>query len=477
LHHNTKIYKKALRIFNFQQPKIRKGSNMKKEEKASNLVKKNRVFNGLTVSNPNSAGIDIGSRHHWVAVAPHLTTNNIRKYSTFTSDLNEICKWLKECKVGTVCMESTGVYWIPLFDLLEKSGFEVFLCNATQAKNLPGRQKTDNLDCAWIQKLHSYGLLTNSFIPDLTIRNFRSFMRHRENLIHDQSRYKLRMQKLLTQMNILLPKVLSNITGQTGMLIIKAIISGNTKPEQLLKFKHYGVKASDNTFLKALQGNYDKSLIKLLHIELKQFESTKALISNLDDEIELVLAEMLTPDSKKISSKTKLSDKEMLIAYTGVDLTEIPGVDVLSARKLICETGTDMSKWKDSAHFASWLRLSPHSKISGGKLQSSSTLNHKPRAAIIFRQCADTLKSNKSYLGDFLRRKKSQKNYGKALTATARKIAIIYYNMLKYKTPYVELGESFYSLSYKTRSIKRLDNYAKSLGYQIVKNDENIAVL
>jgi len=449
---------------------------MKKDERTRKPVKKNRVFNSLTVNNPNSAGIDIGSRNHWVAVAPHLTTNNIRKYSTFTSDLIEICKWLKDCKVETVCMESTGIYWIPLFDLLEKSGFEVYLCNATQAKNLPGRQKTDNLDCAWIQKLHSYGLLTNSFIPNLTIRNFRSFMRHRENLTRDQSRYKLRMQKLLTQMNILLPKVLANITGKTGMLIIKAIISGNTEPEQLLGFKHYGVKASDKTFLKALQGNYDKSLIKLLNFELKQYESTKALISDLDDDIKLVFAEILTSDSKKISAKAKLSEKEMLIAYAGVDLTEIPGFDVLSARKLICETGSDMSKWKDSAHFASWLRLSPHSKISGGKLQSSSTLKHKPRAAIIFRQCADTLKRNKSYLGDFLRRKKSQKNYGKALTATARKIAVIYYNMLKYKTPYVELGESFYSLSYKTRSIKRLDNYAKSLGYQIVKNDENITV-
>jgi len=297
-------------------------------------------------------------------------------------------------------------------------------------------------------------------------------MRYRDNLTRDQSRYVQRMQKLLTQMNILLPKVLSDITGKTGILIIKAIISGNNNPEQLLKYKHYGVKASDETFLKALQGNYDTSLIKLLHFELKQYESSNSLISEVDDEIESTLSEMHISEPDKKSEIKKISERDRLIALTGVDLTEVPGLDILSIRKLISETGLDMSKWKDSSHFSSWLRLSPHSKISGEKKLSSSTLRHKPRAAIIFRMCANTLRRSKSYLGDFLRRKTAQKHYGKAITATARKLSVIYYNMLKNKTPYKDLGENYYNFNYKKRSLKRLSNYARCLGYSIVKADE-----
>jgi transposase len=369
-------------------------------------------------------------------------------------------------------MESTGIYWIPLYDMLEEYGFEVFLCNATQAKNLPGRQKTDYHDCVWIQKLHSYSLLNNSFIPELTIRDFRNLMRYRERLTQDKSRFVLRMQKLLTQMNILLPKVLSDITGKTGMSIIKAIISGNTEPEQLLKLKNNRVKASNKTFLKALQGNYDTSLIKLLNFELKQYETTDSLIFDVDKEIDITLLNMHISNSDGNSEMIKLSERDMLIAYTGVDLTEVPGFDILSIRKLIAETGTDMSKWKDPKHFTSWLRLSPHSKISGGKLYSSKTLKHKPRAAVYFRICANTLQSSKSYLGDFYRRKKAQKTPGIARTATARKLAVIYYNMLKYKISYIELGEDYYASKYKLRSIKQLHNYANFLGYHIVKNEE-----
>ncbi|MCF7912272.1 MAG: IS110 family transposase [Candidatus Cloacimonetes bacterium] len=290
-------------------------------QKTRKPVKKNRVFNGLTVTNPNSAGVDIGSRYHWVAVAPHLMPYNVRKFSTFTVDLHEICKWLKECKVESVCMESTGVYWIPLYDLLEEYGFVVFLCNANQAKNLPGRQKTDYLDCVWMQKLHSYGLLNNSFIPKLAIRDFRNLMRYREKLTQDKSRYVLRMQKLLTQMNVLLHKVLSDITGKTGMSIIKAIIAGNTEPEQLLKLKVYKIKASDETFLKALQGNYDTSLIKLLNFELKQYEASVSLISEVDKEINFTLRNIPIADLNDNTELSKLSEKDLLIAYTGVDLT------------------------------------------------------------------------------------------------------------------------------------------------------------
>ena len=297
-------------------------------------------------------------------------------------------------------------------------------------------------------------------------------MRYRERLQSENSRHVLRMQKVLTQMNVLLPKVLSDITGKTGTDIIKAIISGKTDPEYLMQFKNKQVKASDENFLKALNGNYQDFYIKILSNELIYYEYFKEKIEKIDNEVSYLFTKMIKSANNSYDDSTILTDAEMLIALTGVDLTRVPGLKILSIRKLISETGLDMSKWKDSSHFSSWLRLSPHSKISGEKKLSSSTLRHKPRAAIIFRMCANTLRRSKSYLGDFLRRKTAQKHYGKAITATARKLSVIYYNMLKNKTPYKDLGENYYNFNYKKRSLKRLSNYARCLGYSIVKADE-----
>ncbi|MEA2096603.1 MAG: IS110 family transposase [Candidatus Cloacimonadota bacterium] len=437
-------------------------------------VKGKPNFSCLTVCNPNSAGIDIGSKEHWVAVSPHLAKDNVRHFSAYTCGLRAISKWLKRCHVKTVAMESTGVYWLSLYDILEQDGFEVFLCNARNVKSLPGRQKTDVNDCAWIQKLHSFGLLSSSFIPNLDIRGLRALLRYRDILTQENSRHVLRMQKNLTQMNVLLHKVLSNIMGDSGTKIIKAIIAGNTKPEQLLKLKNKSVKASNASFLKALDGNYDSLQIELLFHELQHYEYTTGIITQIDSKIRLKLIEMLksmSDDSDNSSSDfEKLSEVDIMTFLLGVDLTQIPGISILSLRKLISETGTDMSKWEDASHFTAWLGLAPHNKKSGGKLLKSDTIHHKPKAATIFRMCASTLRRSKSHLGHFLRRKMVQKGYPKALTATARKLAVIYYLMIKNRTPYLELGEDYYIINYRYKAIRNLQKKAKRLGFNIISN-------
>jgi transposase len=468
-----------LRIFLSKDPsKIRKGVIMKNARNPLNSVKQNPFLSGLEILNPNSAGIDIGSREHWVCIAPHLIKNNIRKFSAFSCGLRAISKWLKKYQVDSVVMESTGVYWIPLYDVLDADGFKVELCNARDAKNTPGRQKTDAKDCAWLQKLYTFGLLKPSFIPSLEIRSIRVLMRYRERLIQENSRQILRMQKSLALMNVLLYKVVSEITGETGMNIIKAIIAGNTNPESLIQFKHPKIVASDSNFLKALDGTYRPVHIKTLSLEVEHYEYINRKIEELDQCINEKLVRLAgdNPETSKfiqsefLTKKSKIqSDADLLYNLIGVDLTKVPGLNPLSIRKLISETGIDMSKWKDSRHFTSWLRLAPNNKISGGKILSNHTLQHKPNAARIFRMCASSLRNSNTFLGSFLRRKKAHKGYPKALTATARKIAVIYYTMLKYNVDYVELGVDHYRVDNSTKIIRNLHKAANKFGYILIE--------
>ena len=445
---------------------------MKNPKNSRKTVKKNVHLNGLIVKNPNSAGIDLGSKDHWVAVSPHLAKDRIKRFPTFTCNLHDISNWLNKCNVDSVAMESTGIYWIPLYEILENDGFDVNLCNAQHVKNLPGRQKTDAKDCVWIQKLHSFGLLTASFVPKLDILALRTLMRYRERLKNENSRHVLRMQKILTQMNVLLPNVLSDITGRTGTNIMKAIISGKTDPDYLMQFKNKQVKASDDNFLKALNGNYQDFYIKILSYELMHYEYFVEEIEKIDNEVSYLLTGMIKAANGDYDDSIILTDAEMLIALTGVDLTQVPGFEILSIRKLISETGIDMSKWKDAKHFTSWLRLSPNSRISGGKILSNNKRRKKPKAAIYFLMCAGTLQNSKTFLGGFLRRKKAQTNYTNALTATARKIAEIYYNMLKNKASYVELGGDYYEKQHYEKVTRNLRKSAERLGYTLVKTDK-----
>jgi transposase len=457
--------------------------NRKKSK--SKKTAKRRKNPGLPASlecvNLNAAGIDIGSSEHWVAVGEDRDEQPVRKFEAFTADLYRLADWLKECGIDTVVMESTGVYWIPLFQILEERGFEVKLVNAKHVKNVSGR-KSDILDCQWLQQLHTFGLLSGSFRPEDDICILRSYLRHRDNLVRQCSSAVQHIQKALTQMNILLYKVISDIVGLTGMRIIRAILEGERDGKKLAQMKDYRVKSSANTISKSLQGDYReehlfvlKQSVELYDFYHKQLDELDlkitAQIGSFEPKVDIELKPM--PELKKGRKKPKENSPKVdwrsaIYKMAGVDLTQIPGIDTLTTQILISEIGVDMSLWKSEKHFASWLGLSPNNRISGGKILSSRTRKSVNRAAQALRMAASTLNKSKTALGAFFRRKRAQHGSAKAITATAHKLAKIVYQMLKTGKEFLELGEQYYEQKYKQRVIKSLQKRAKSLGLAVV---------
>ncbi len=426
--------------------------------------------NEISVINHHSAGIDIGSKENWVSVSPTICEDHIRKFGSYTCDLNAIADWLTSCKVTTVAMESTGIYWIPLYEILESRGFKLSLCNAKHVKNAPGRKKTDKFDCDWLRKLHSYGLLTPSFIPEKNIREIKVLTRYRDKLVKENNIHIQHMQKALTLMNFYLHQVISDITGKTGMSIIKAILSGETNPEVLVSYKKKGIKKSNEEIIKALSGSLQfeqlyilKQAVNFYEFFLSKIEETDSQINNLF----LLMSQPIDEDNISIEENDSNDINHNIVQAIGVDLCEIPGLNILSVEKLIGETGFDMSKWKNSKNFTSWLGLSPNHRITGGTVFQNSTNKVQSNAASIFRQCATTLRNSHSYLGAFFRKKMAQIGYQKAITATSRKIAVIYYTMIRYKKSYSELGENFYEELNRKKMEDNFKKLAKKLGYEI----------
>lgn len=379
-------------------------------------------------------------------------------------------------------MESTGVYWIPLYEILEKRGFEVFLVNARHVKNVPGR-KSDVLDCQWIQQLHSYGLLRASFRPDQAICQLRAYMRQRESLIHYAANHVQHMQKALSQMNIQLANVVDDITGVTGMKIIRAMISGERSPEKLAAYRDPRCKQKLDVIAKSLYGNYRDEHMFALQQAVELFDAYRVKIADCDHEIEKVLKQLTSADlqEKKVlapeGKKKKRRNNELyfdaqnyLLQIAGVDLTKINGLDTHSVLKIVSEIGTDISKWPTAKHFGSWLGLAPGTKISGGKKLSSKTKPSANRAAAMLRMVASTLHRSHSALGAFLRRQKARLGAPKAITATAYKIARLIYSMLKNGEDYVDKGEHYYDEQYKQRVLKNVQKKAKALGFLLVPN-------
>ena len=445
--------------------------------------KKNSVLKQI---NLNAAGIDIGSEFHYVAVAPgrDKEDQDVRSFGTFTSDLYALANWLKACNIDSIAMESTGVYWIPLFEILESQGFDVKLVNPRSIKNVPGR-KTDVVDCQWIQQLHSYGLLQGSFRPDDQVCILRSYLRQRSTLVSDASQYIQRMQKSLEQMNIKLNQVIRDITGATGMAIIRAILDGERNPKKLAKLRNSRCKNSAATIAKSLHGNWRKEHLFSLEQSVEAFNFYQKQIAVCDQKIEQHLA--LFDDrsngrpfkkSRRLTGRNKLTfdARTHLYQMTGVDLTSIEGLDTLSALQITSEIGLDMSHWRTEKHFASWLGLSPGSKISGGKVLSSKTKKCANRAAHYLRLAAYSLHRSNSAIGAFYRRKKAQLGPAKAITATAHKLARIIYNMLKYGTAYEKKGQDHYEERYRQRVIQNLKRRAKQFGCQLVIIKEQQAV-
>ena len=429
--------------------------------------------------NLNAAGLDIGAAEIWTCVPEERDEKPVRVFQTFTPDLHALVDWLERCAVETVAMESTGVYWLPVYEILEARGFEVYLVNARHLKNVPGK-KTDVLDCQWIQQLHTYGLLNASFRPEAEMVALRAYIRHRDNLIRYRTGHVQHMQKALQLMNIQLTNVISDITGRTGMQIVRAIVAGQHNPVTLAQYRDGRCRSSQSEIAKALSGHYQPEHLFALKQALELYDFYNQQIQACDAEIEGNYAAikpvfdadlpLTLPAKKKRRSKNEpdFDLHHYLYHLAGVDLTQIDGLDVLTVQQIMTETGVDMSPWPTVKHFASWLTLAPHNDISGGKVLNSRTLKSTNRAAQAFRMAAQSAGRSQSALGAFYRRMRAKHGGPKAITATAHKLARIYYHMLKYKQAYKDPGQDKYEQQYQQRVIKNLKRKAKAFGLELV---------
>lgn len=456
--------------------------NMKHTTKKIKSQETEKSNNSLPVLFPDTAGIDIGSKSHFVAV-PNGNPNPVREFSTFTADLHSMINWLKQCKIKHVVMESTGVYWIPTFELLESNGFDVKLVNARHVKNVSAH-KTDVLDCQWLQQLGTFGLLKGAFRPADTILPLRAYLRQRDMLIKSAATHVQHMQKALTQMNLHLHNVISDITGVTGMAIIRNIVAGITDPKILATFRDERCRNPQAVIEASLVGNYRKEHIFSLKQALQLYDFYTQQIAACDREIEEESKKLETKcDPDKINKLKKSSRKKQkklkkheyafdltseLIRVTGVNLTKIPSIGVNTGLTIISEIGLDMSRWKSAKHFASWLGLCPGNKVSGGKRLSGKSKPCANRVAIALRLAANTLYNSECAFGAYLRRMKMRLGSPKAITALAHKLAKLIYIMLKYGHEYIEKGVEYYEEMYRKRREASLKRKAQDMGYNLV---------
>ena len=430
--------------------------------------------------NPNAAGIDCGAAEHYVAVPADRDPTPVRAFPTVTAELHRLADWLTACGITTVAMESTGGYWIPLYEILEARGFEVVLVNAHHVKNVPGR-KSDVMDCQWVQELHSVGLLRGSFRPPAAIAALRAYLRHRETLVQSAATHVQRMQKALLQMNLQLPTVLSDLRGVTGLRIVRDIVAGRTDPQALAQHRDPRCQASEAEITAALTGHYRPEHVFVLQQNLELFEAYQRQLAACDTAIEAHLHTLVTdapapagalpaPRKRKKprDNEPRFDIRTPLHQLTGVDLTQLDALGPYSALRLLAEVGTDMSRWPTEKHFTSWLTLAPHNKISGGRLLSSKTPPAANRAAGILRMAAMSLGRTETALGAFYRRLAYRVGKAKAITATARKLAILVYRTLKDRLVYRDPGATAYDAQHRERVVRRLRQRAANLGFTLV---------
>jgi transposase len=450
--------------------------NAKQEEKLSNGKVSNRLPKLV-----DAAGIDVGSEEHWVAVPEDRAEHSVRSFRCFTADLQAMAQWLRECKIKTVAMESTGVYWIPIFQILDRAGFEVKLVNARHVKNAPGR-KTDVSDCQWLQRLHTYGLLNGSFRPNDQVCVLRSYWRHRDNLLRYATSHVLHMQKALSEMNIQLHKVITDITGMTGMRIIRAILAGERDPLVLANMKDHRIHSSVHDIVKALEGDYRQEHLFVLKQAVDLYDSYhQQQIEACDRQLEVCLSHFdskidvqsqSVPPAKAKGRKRRRNEPRIdlhthLYRITGIDFTQIGGLDVLSVQTILAEVGLNPDAFPSEKHFASWLGLCPDNRITGGKIKSSKTRKVVNRAANAFRLAAQTMHHSASALGGYYRRMRAKLGAPKAITATAHKLARIFYRLWKTGESYNDPGADYYEQKYKERVLNNMKAKAKQLGYEI----------
>src|SRR2546430_540726 len=453
---------------------------MNRKQRREMLRKMQSEDLSLEVIHPDAAGIDIGNESHYAAVPPSRDSQSVRRFGCTTAELKAMANWLKQCRIRTVAMQSTGVYWICVYDILEQAGLEVYLVNARDTKNLPGR-KSDVQESQWLMKLHTYGLLRNSFRPAQEIRTMRTYWRQRNDLVQSASRHIQRMQKALTQMNLQLANVLSDVSGMTGQAIIKAILAGERNPHKLAEFRDPRVKASEEEIARSLEGNWQPDLLFVLQQEQDGYEFCQKQMAECDRQLEKYLQQREDrshgaplPEEKRKGrlKKTKGNKPQFdlrtgLFHLSGTDLTQIDGIDVMTASSILSEAGWDMSKWPDEDHFVSWLRLCPDNRISGEKIIGKGRLPTNNRANVALKMAASTLRQSDTYLGAQFRRLRTRLGAPIAIKAMAAKLARLVYRMLRYGIKYVDKGATFYQVEHRQRQIKHLKWKAASLGYKV----------
>lgn len=437
-------------------------------------------WKALHIVHPDAAGIDIGGSEHWVAIAPDRDEQPVRRFDCFTADLQQMADWLIAHGVHSVAMQSTGVYWIAVFEILQQRGLEVFLVNARHTKNLPGR-KSDIAECQWLLKLHTFGLLNNSFQPSDEIRIARTLWRHRGGLVAQASSAIQRMQKALIEMNIQLSNVLSDLSGVSGMAIVQAILDGQRDPKALADLADPQVKASKQVIAKSLEGNWRPELVFVLRQEVEMYRACHDKIAACDRELQRHLQGMAPkvdlqagplgprPRGKRARGNAPRFDlRTELYRITGVDWTQVDGIDVPVAQSVIAEVGVDLNAFPSEKHFANWLGLCPTNETSGGKVLNRRTPKVVNRAKVAFRQAASTLIRSQSYLGAQYRRLRTRLGAPKAITAMARKLACLFYRLLKDGQQYVDKGVQYYERRHREQQIRLLLKRAKRLGIQVV---------
>jgi len=453
-------------------------SKTSKSKKQNKKISIDAVWEPVNV---HAAGVDIGSREHWAAVPREASDRPVRKFGTFTADLEAMTAWFKECGVTSVAMEATGIYWLPLFQILEQSGLHVILVNARQTKNVAGR-KSDVQDCQWIQRLHTYGLLQGSFRPEDPYCVLRTYLRYRDELVSARSTQCQHMQKALLQMNLQLPQVLSDVTGVSGMAIIGAILEGQRDPAKLAAMVDRRVRASQTTIQQALQGDYRAEHLFVLRQAYELYNTYEAKIAACDEQIVRETATLpakldpaLKPPPARKAGRSCCQDKMAgvdmrpeLYAKWGVDLTGIEGIGVQTSLVLLTEIGPNVSRFHSEKHFCSWLGLSPDNRISGGKVLSSRTRRVVNRAADALRLAAHSLDHSQSALGAFARRMKARLGAAEGITATAHKLARIIYRLVKHGEAYVRQGLDDYEKKFQERKLSALQKTAKAFGFELV---------
>jgi len=436
--------------------------------------KRTRFQAEMPVIHPHAAGIDIGATEVYVAVPPDRDPRPVRCFQTFTQDLYALADWLQACGIDTVAMESTGVYWVPLFQILEDRGIQVYLVNARHVKNVPGR-KSDVSDCQWLQYLHAVGLLRGSFRPAQDVCALRSLLRHRESLVQMASQHVQHVHKALDQMNLQIHHILSDVTGMTGLAILDAILAGECDPHILARIRFGHLKADQATVAKALVGDYRLEHLFTLRQSLAAYRYIQQQISECDHEIQRYVARLekeadsqFPSDSHPPAPQTTLDLSAELHRLFGTDLTKVPGLDLRVLQTLLGEVGPDFSKFPSGPAFACWLALCPHNDTSGGKVLRARTRRIKNRTALALRLAAQSLHHNQSHLGQYYRRLRARLGAPKAITATAHKLARIIYHLVTTGETYDESIFAKHEARYQQRLAARLRAQARTLGFQLV---------